>query len=92
VLCLESCDLREGQDLAGISIDDLGGLTETVRGARAHARSARAQNRDWPYDRDGAFTGENDACDVELIPYFDWANRGPSTMRVWLPLATSPDQ
>ena len=25
--------------------------------------------------------------DGELIPYFTWANRGPSTMRVWLPEA-----
>jgi hypothetical protein len=23
--------------------------------------------------------------DVPLIPYHRWANRGPSTMRVWLP-------
>ena len=88
MLCLESIDLREGHDLTSISIDDLGGLTETVRGARVHARSAQASNRDWPYDRDGAFNAETDACDVELIPYFEWANRGPSTMRVWLPLAT----
>jgi DUF1680 family protein len=25
--------------------------------------------------------------DLTLVPYFTWANRGPSTMRVWLPLA-----
>jgi uncharacterized protein len=22
---------------------------------------------------------------VPLVPYHDWAERGPSTMRVWLP-------
>lgn len=26
-------------------------------------------------------------ADVPLIPYHDWANRGPSTMRVWLPVS-----
>jgi DUF1680 family protein len=25
--------------------------------------------------------------DVPLVPYYDWAERGPSTMRVWLPIA-----
>jgi uncharacterized protein len=25
--------------------------------------------------------------ELTLVPYFTWANRGPSTMRVWLPLA-----
>ncbi|UFS59034.1 glycoside hydrolase family 127 protein [Subtercola endophyticus] len=27
--------------------------------------------------------------DAELTPYFAWANRGPSTMRVWLPTVPS---
>jgi hypothetical protein len=25
---------------------------------------------------------------VALYPYHDWANRGPSTMRVWMPVAS----
>jgi hypothetical protein len=25
--------------------------------------------------------------EVPLVPYHDWANRGPSTMRVWLPVS-----
>ncbi|ETJ45372.1 hypothetical protein Q604_UNBC00628G0002, partial [human gut metagenome] len=24
---------------------------------------------------------------LPLIPYYSWANRGPATMRVWLPRA-----
>ncbi len=27
------------------------------------------------------------SVDVKLIPYYAWANRGPSFMSVWLPLA-----
>jgi uncharacterized protein len=40
----------------------------------------------WPY---GARTGQGKAVErsVTLIPYYAWGNRGPSTMRVWLPLA-----
>jgi DUF1680 family protein len=36
--------------------------------------------------------GPSDWVDVQLIPYHDWANRGPSTMRVWLPSSESPRQ
>ncbi|WP_346335416.1 hypothetical protein [Microbacterium testaceum] len=25
------------------------------------------------------------AAPVALVPYHDWGNRGPSTMRVWIP-------
>ena len=28
-----------------------------------------------------------DTLDVTLIPYFAWADRGPSLMEVWIPLA-----
>jgi DUF1680 family protein len=52
----------------------------------------------WPYRRatadpdsgpsEPAFDLASDAVDVPLIPYHDWANRGPSTMRVWLPATT----
>ena len=42
---------------------------------------------EWPY-RDAAAAASpsvTDAADVPLVPYNRWANRGPSTMRVWLP-------
>lgn len=31
-----------------------------------------------------------DTLDITLIPYFAWANRGPSLMEVWIPLARCP--
>jgi uncharacterized protein len=44
----------------------------------------------WPYaerragaDVDGPDEGE--AYEVALRPYHAWGNRGPTTMRVWLP-------
>jgi len=42
----------------------------------------------WPYGSPATGTAPEPAADwldVALIPYHDWANRGPSTMRVWLP-------
>jgi DUF1680 family protein len=30
---------------------------------------------------------ETSTLDITLIPYFAWANRGPSLMEVWIPLA-----
>ena len=47
-----------------------------------------APDRDWPYSQDtGAHRPDQpaDLGDVPLVPYYAWANRGPSTMRVWLP-------
>ncbi len=44
-----------------------------------------------PLERDGrvwapiARRGEEIAREVPLVPYHDWAERGPSTMRVWIP-------
>jgi len=32
-----------------------------------------------------AHRGTGAASDVALIPYHEWAQRGPSTMRVWIP-------
>jgi DUF1680 family protein len=37
----------------------------------------------WPYGPGG--DGEPEASTVTLVPYHLWANRGPATMRVWLP-------
>jgi DUF1680 family protein len=40
---------------------------------------------DWPHADVASDLGRPREVDVALIPYHDWANRGPSTMRVWLP-------
>ncbi len=29
-----------------------------------------------------------DTIELTLTPYHSWANRGPSTMRVWIPATT----
>jgi DUF1680 family protein len=43
------------------------------------------QDRAWPYAGPAQARTEQTAP-VALVPYHAWAERGPSTMRVWLPV------
>jgi DUF1680 family protein len=43
------------------------------------------QDEAWPYADPAPARSAGDARAVKLIPYYRWARRGPSTMRVWLP-------
>jgi uncharacterized protein len=48
---------------------------------------ASGVERPWPYGPlGGAAGGPATPVEVALTAYHDWANRGPSTMRVWLPV------
>ena len=53
------------------------------------ARLVDPPDQPWPYgDERGhrsATTPSHDTVEVTLTPYHSWANRGPSTMRVWIP-------
>ena len=70
VLCLESVDLPDGLDTENLVIDTDVAPVTTERGAQVVLRSRMP----------GA-----QAFEAELVPYHHWANRGPSTMRVWIP-------
>jgi DUF1680 family protein len=95
VLCLESVDVpgdadgfsRVEIDLATDPVDDADGVTVRLRrrlvdgdGAGRHAATAL------PYA--AAFPTEGESFAGRLIPYNSWAERGPSTMRVWIPTAS----
>ena len=55
------------------------------RQASAHGSGVRnAPSTEWPYGAADAAT-EGDGILIPLVPYHSWANRGPSTMRVWIP-------
>jgi DUF1680 family protein len=61
----------------------------TVGGAPAvvvHGSEATPQPSPWPYAAGAPEEAPTGARrEATLIPYALWANRGPSTMRVWLP-------
>lgn len=83
VYCLESTDL------GGRHVDDFVVSTATpprevdgrveVDGV-LETRGAQA----WPFTGVPISSNAVDACRATLVPYHDWANRGPSTMRIWL--------
>jgi DUF1680 family protein len=105
VYCLEDADLPAGIDLADVAIDpalaptpgtdrhpELGTKPITVR--LVHRRRPRAE---WPYrdladrvDETDESAEEIERIDVELHPYFAWANRGDGAMRVWIPRSDLP--
>ncbi|MDQ1172033.1 DUF1680 family protein [Microbacterium testaceum] len=89
VLCAESVDLPEGVGIDEISVEAGGPVETTLDGARIRARVRRVAS---PGDFRPAFGGDtrtesDGTVEVGLIPYHRWAGRGPSTMRVFLPLS-----
>lgn len=85
VLCVESVDIPGLDDVGALRVDPTAEPVE--RDGRVLVRAASltvADDAGWPYDGPvAASVGE--LMDVPLRPYRDWANNGPSTMRVWLP-------
>ncbi len=86
VLALESPDLPPGwsvneltADPESIATDEAGTSVEVYRHAAAPAG--------WPY-HPRPQPGQGGPARALLIPYYQWANRGPATMRTWLPLVT----
>lgn len=89
VLCVESVDLPRGTDVDAVRVDpsvapvDRGGEV-AVAGELVTADSAA-----WPYhDLGRGGSGRRREAEIRLRPYHSWAERGPATMRVWLPVTT----
>ncbi len=85
VLVLESPDLPGRDDVATVRlvVDKL--PTPTTTGASARLRTRALASTDWPYSAESR-SDEGTEITANLVPYFSWANRGPSTMRVWIPI------
>jgi DUF1680 family protein len=94
VLCLESVDLLEASagavdDVAQVAVEREVAPKVVDGTVIVRVRPTASADRPWPFTGpDGAGPPEDvdPAFDVALVPYHDWANRGPSTMRVWLPV------
>jgi DUF1680 family protein len=84
VYALESVDL--GADV-GLARVDTGRAPAARDGAvTVHARTVDVPEGDWPYADRPAEAGAGEPRAVPLVPYHAWGNRGPSTMRVWMPV------
>jgi DUF1680 family protein len=90
VLCVESVDVPEVDHVDELRLDT--DVEPRMVDDRVHVtcRRLRIDDRTWPYatgtqpDEHGP-DAVGDTIDVPLVPYHDWGNRGPSTMRVWIP-------
>ncbi|GAB3811747.1 glycoside hydrolase family 127 protein [Tessaracoccus terricola] len=86
VLCAESVDLPEGMSVNELVVDPSGELRPHGAGAVLPGARIAVAEDGWPYAAQPSVeVGEQ--FDVPLVPYHSWANRGPATMRVWLPVA-----
>nr|KEP24695.1 hypothetical protein DA06_16735 [Georgenia sp. SUBG003] len=88
VMCAESVDL--GTDVSGLQVYTSEPPVEEDGDVYVRARVIDlAEPKEWPFGREpgtGVVTGVEERGLVRLVPYHSWANRGPSTMRVWMPV------
>lgn len=89
VFTLESVDLPAGWELEDVRIDAASGVTDNEGTVTVKLVGVRPPvDRDWPFTppqpdgSEGSFR-----ADVPLVPYHSWAERGSSTMRIWIPTA-----
>ena len=99
VLALESPDLPPEWTVNELAADP-DSLVSDEAGVTIDVYRHGEDGQSWPYyarpqcstGQQGAGQyGDGERVRTRLIPYHQWANRGPATMRTWLPLAgTSP--
>jgi DUF1680 family protein len=84
VLCVESVDLPGEETVDNLRIDPDSDLAVTDGVVTAAGTLQSFDDRLWPAP--GPYVSRRDDVMVPLTPYHHWANRGPSTMRVWIPV------
>ncbi|MEU6789914.1 beta-L-arabinofuranosidase domain-containing protein [Nonomuraea angiospora] len=87
VLCAESHDLPHPGGLDALAIDPRSGPRAEPGEVLVRGRLAAPPDRPWAYSgATAASAADVEWFDVPLRPYHSWARRGPSSMRVWLPI------
>lgn len=86
VLCAESVDVSAPVDLLDLEVDASIEPTASDDGAIIDVVTRTNVDAPWPYaGGTGSATTARMTESLRLIPYHRWAERGPSTMRLWLP-------
>lgn len=88
VLCVESNDLPSPDLLESLVLDP-GSAPRAAEGAvLVRGRALDLADRPWAYPAGPLDEqGDDDWFDVPLRPYHGWARRGPSSMRIFVPVA-----
>jgi DUF1680 family protein len=89
VLALESVDLPSGWTVNEIAAAP-DSIATDASGATIDVYRRRPAPGGWPYHHE-ADGKDGERTRARLIPYYQWANRGPATMRTWLPLTHVAD-
>jgi DUF1680 family protein len=90
VLVLESLDLPAGWSVNEVTAAP-GSIADDGDGAAIDVYRRSGDTDEWPYSPEPSGR-EGERTRAKLIPYHQWANRGPGTMRAWLPLAGPRDR
>ncbi|MBO1752119.1 glycoside hydrolase family 127 protein [Actinotalea sp. BY-33] len=91
VLCLESVDLPQGVAVEDVRVRTAGGVRDDAPGARIDAvvvpgaAPAAASGFTGTYRSEPPPEIATESLELPLVPYHQWAQRAPSTMRVFLP-------
>jgi DUF1680 family protein len=86
VYCLESVDLPVGVAFDTVRLDTGAELVERDGAVIATGRTRPLTDSAWPFGPQ-APEPPGEAVEIPLYPYHRWARRGPSAMRVWLPVS-----
>ena len=92
VMCAESVDLPAGRHVDVLRVDASVPPRDEDESVVVAARLIEPSEEPWPYADDRRIDSEDasqDIIELALTPYHSWANRGPSTMRVWIPATTT---
>jgi hypothetical protein len=87
VMCMESVDLPDHRDVGSVWVDPSVPPSDRGESVIVTGRLGDLESDLWPY-RGGTteVSGPGSDIEVPLVPYHHWANRGPATMRIWIPL------
>lgn len=86
VLALESVDLIAGDDVGEVVLDATVLPVEGDGRVWVQIADRTPTSGGWPFGN-GSAAPDSESTRIALVPYHDWGNRGPSTMRVWMPTA-----
>jgi uncharacterized protein len=85
VLCVESPDLPGEVDVDAVRVDPSVDPVDRDGQVLVTGSLVRTDTALWPFQPAGTVPRDTTPTQIPLVPYNTWANRGPATMRVWLP-------
>ena len=89
VLCAESIDQDGGADVSQVRVDPSVPLEAAPEGGAVATGALLRLDAGLAAYAGAPGEGQATPASIRLIPYQQWGNRGPSTMRVWLPTTPS---